>query len=510
MVRIPRSRFTLPNITEQLRQSNLGHALHIDRLRGTTGIRLGQDLDTEEILWLTDRFRHLYMIGTTGSGKTNLLRQMIETDMREGYGVGVLAKENDQIVEETLPFVPRERIHETVYLNPTAKHPLCINPLELPKGVDLHQHVSELMSIFSSLLDIRAFTQKPLCENMLYALVAHPDTTLANIPDFLDTDPDYRWGIIKEAAKETDIELTVKYFKRFDEPKNPTRSNASFIIDKFTPFLQRPKLRAIMCGKTTLDIASVMRSKGIFVANLSDAGGVLGDAESSLLGAYLITAIKREMTNRQEIPIEERKKAPFMLYIDEFTKYVAEKSNEDAFAEFLIRARKNFVALHLAHQDTADLSDNLNAKLGGAGARVYLNLGQQDAPRAARFIVLDAGGEDATVSANKLAKMTPGECYVSLYHEETKTKQWHHAHTFPFTRKGDPIVASQIIDQSSVIDTTMPKTPPNRPSEPRKSPPPSQTPKGGQSGHTTKAKGLPDDFNLRHSNEDITFEDDES
>ena len=175
---------------------------------------------------------------------------------------------------------------------------------------------------------------------------------------------------------------------------------------------------------------------------------MLGEDESNLLGAYLITAIKREMSNRQYIDEKERSKYPFMLYIDEFTKYLAEKSNEEAFAELLIRARKNFVALHLAHQDTADLSDNLNTKLGGAGARVFLNLTPPDAQRAARYIVLDSNGEDVTVSANKLQKMTPGECYVSLFHEDTQTKEWHHAKTFEFKGKGDSDVATQIIDQS--------------------------------------------------------------
>ncbi len=444
----------LPQPAKELEQGVLETAVHIDEIKGKTGVRIGQDLDTKEVLWLTDRFRHMYMIGTSGSGKTNLLRQMIEADMRDGHGVGVLAKENDQIERETLPFVPKERIHETVYLNPTAKHPLCLNPLELPKGIDLHQHVAELLTIFSALLSISAFTQVALCRYMLYALVAHPESSLEHIPKFLGEDKDYRWGIINEVKHHYDMDMIIEAFERFDSPKNPQKAAAFYIIEKFIPFVLSPKLKAIMCGKTTLSLSEIMQSKGIFIANLSDAGGVLGETESSLLGAYLITAIKREMSNRQEMLEHERANYPFMLYVDEFTKYLSEKSNEEAFAEFLIRARKNYVALHLAHQDTADLSDNLNTKLGGTGARVFLNLTPPDAQRAARFIVLDDMGEDVTVGANKLTKMTPGECYVSVYHDETKSKEWHHAQTFEFKGKGDPEIAQQIIEQSSTVEVT--------------------------------------------------------
>lgn len=466
-----KSRFKMPNAAAALDKMRMATAVHIDDLYGRTGIRIAQDKHSQEILWLKDRFRHLYMIGTSGSGKTNLLRQMIEADMRDGFGVGVLAKENDQIVKETLPFVPRERINDTVYLNPTAKHPLCINPLELPKGVEVHIHVAELMSIFSSLLSITAFTQKPLVKSMLTILVTHPEPTLENVADFLDDDPDYRNGLMNEVKHLEATQRAIKYFHRYDNSKTSSgKSNAGFIIDKFEPFLESPQLRKIMCGRTTLSLSEVMQNNGIFIANLSDAGGVLGDAESSLLGAYLLTAIKREMSNRQGIDEAIRELSPFMLYVDEFTKYVAEKSNEEAFAEFLLRARKNFVALHLAHQDTADMSDNLASKIGNAGARVVMNVVERDAPRFARYITLDHLGENVTLSANQITKLTPGECYVALVHEDEhtghKTKSWHHAQTFLHQGQPDHEVAQQIIDQSSVIQVeseTAEKAPDSQP-----------------------------------------------
>ena len=52
------------------------------------------------------RDRHCYIIGRSGSGKTNIIRLMLQQDIVCGNGVGVLAPEQELIKDELLPYMP--------------------------------------------------------------------------------------------------------------------------------------------------------------------------------------------------------------------------------------------------------------------------------------------------------------------------------------------------------------------------------------------------------------------
>jgi DNA helicase HerA-like ATPase len=67
---------------------------------------------------LADRRQHTYVIGQTGTGKSTLLKNMAINDMRLGHGVAVIDP-HGELVEDILNFVPRNRIHEVVYFNPS-------------------------------------------------------------------------------------------------------------------------------------------------------------------------------------------------------------------------------------------------------------------------------------------------------------------------------------------------------------------------------------------------------
>jgi hypothetical protein len=66
------------------------------------------------------RDRHMYIIGRSGSGKTNLIRIMAMQDIVSGNGIGMLAPEQELLTEEILPYIPEERIDDVVYFNPAS------------------------------------------------------------------------------------------------------------------------------------------------------------------------------------------------------------------------------------------------------------------------------------------------------------------------------------------------------------------------------------------------------
>jgi hypothetical protein len=70
---------------------------HYHFTNGSTPIKLPYSL----------RDRHMYMIGRSGSGKTNLIRLMALQDIADGNGIGMLAPEQELIIEEILPYIPQ-------------------------------------------------------------------------------------------------------------------------------------------------------------------------------------------------------------------------------------------------------------------------------------------------------------------------------------------------------------------------------------------------------------------
>src|SRR5918912_1156033 len=83
------------------------------RIAKTPGIVLGRrpngDGSFEIKLPSTLRDRHMYIIGRSGSGKTNLIKTMILQDLEAGNGIGVLAPELELLTEGILPYVPEHR-----------------------------------------------------------------------------------------------------------------------------------------------------------------------------------------------------------------------------------------------------------------------------------------------------------------------------------------------------------------------------------------------------------------
>src|SRR3990167_1388188 len=66
---------------------------------------------------IDDLTRHMYIIGKTGMGKTEMLKNMAIQDVLSGRGVGIIDP-HGEFSEGVLDFVPRERIKDVVYFNP--------------------------------------------------------------------------------------------------------------------------------------------------------------------------------------------------------------------------------------------------------------------------------------------------------------------------------------------------------------------------------------------------------
>ncbi|MDP3965830.1 MAG: DUF87 domain-containing protein, partial [bacterium] len=82
----------------------------------------------------SDRMRHCYVIGQTGTGKTTLIKNMIIQDIKNGEGVAFIDPHGNDI-EDILAAIPPERMNDVIYFDPAyTARPMGLNMLEYDRS----------------------------------------------------------------------------------------------------------------------------------------------------------------------------------------------------------------------------------------------------------------------------------------------------------------------------------------------------------------------------------------
>jgi len=318
----------------------------------------------------SDRRRHMYAIGKTGTGKSTLIANMAIDDMKKKHGVAVIDPHGD-LSEILLDYIPSHRINDVCYLDPADKeHPFAINILEVNDPTQAELISSGIISIFYK---IYAFSWGPRLEhilrNTLLTLAQTPSSTLVDVPKIL-TDRDFRHQVVQ---KLNDPVLNNFWQNEFEKMPDRLQQEAiSPILNKVGQFVSSPLIRGIIGQpKSTIDLEKIMNEGKILILNLSQ--GRLGEDNSALLGAMIITKFQLAAMNRVNIPEEQRK--DFYLYVDEFQNFAT-----DSFIKILSEARKYRLNLCLANQYMAQIALPVQkAIMGNTGTLIAFLVGAEDA-----------------------------------------------------------------------------------------------------------------------------------
>lgn len=302
-----------------------------------------------------DRRRHMYVVGKTGMGKTVMLQNMIVQDILAGEGVAVVDP-HGELVEGLLNAIPPNRINDVAYFNPAdLEYPIAFNILESVGDEYKHLVSSGLMGVFTKIwANMWSARMEYILNNCILALLDSPGNTLLGINRLL-VDKDYRRKIVDKIKDPVVKAFWVDEYANYNE-RFRTEAIAP-IQNKVGQFLSSSVVRNIVGqAKSTLDIREIMDDRKILLMNLSK--GRIGEDNSALLGAMMITKIQLAAMSRVDIPEEERK--DFYLYVDEFQNFATE-----SFADILSEARKYRLNLIMAHQYIAQLTS-----LSSTGGRV--------------------------------------------------------------------------------------------------------------------------------------------
>ncbi|KPJ71615.1 hypothetical protein AMJ50_01230 [Parcubacteria bacterium DG_74_3] len=316
-----------------------------------------------------DRRRHVYLVGKTGMGKTAMMENMAIQDIQAGRGVGFIDP-HGEAAEKLLDFVPSQRVNDVIYFNPAdVDYPLGFNVMEQVTADHRHLVASGLMGVFKKIWpDVWSARMEYILNNCILALLEYPGSTLLGINRML-ADLDYRKKVVDSVTDPMVKSFWVKEFARYTQRYEVEASAA--IQNKVGQFISSPLVRNIIGQvKSKIDMRKVMDEGKILILNLSK--GKIGEDNSLLLGALLITKLQLAAMSRVDIPEEKRR--DFFLYVDEFQNFATE-----AFVNILSEARKYRLSLILGHQYVAQMEESVrDAVFGNVGTIIAFRVGAED------------------------------------------------------------------------------------------------------------------------------------
>ncbi|MEK7195427.1 MAG: DUF87 domain-containing protein, partial [Patescibacteria group bacterium] len=154
-----------------------GLFLGISKYRGVERpIYLGED----------DRRRHVYVIGKTGTGKSQLLEEMVMQDVLAGRGVAVVDPHGD-LIDGILSRIPPERAEDVIYFDPSdTERPMGLNMLEAKTEEQKHFVVTSIVGLMYKLYDpMKTGIIGPRFEhairNAMLTVMAEPGNTFVEV-----------------------------------------------------------------------------------------------------------------------------------------------------------------------------------------------------------------------------------------------------------------------------------------------------------------------------------------
>lgn len=317
-----------------------------------------------------DRRRHMYVIGKTGMGKTNLLENLAIQDIQKGHGIAFIDPHGDT-AEKLIKAIPANRINDVIYLNPSDQDfPIAFNVMEKVDPEYRHLVASGLVGVFKKIwADSWGPRLEYILRNAILALLEYPGSTLLGVTRIL-VDKSYRARVVEKITDPVVRSFWVDEFSQWND--RVLQEVISPIQNKVGQFLSSSLIRNIV-GQTvsSFNIREVMDNKKILIINLSK--GRIGEDNGALLGAMMITKIQLAAMGRVDIPEDDRK--DFYLYVDEFQNFATE-----SFANILSEARKYHLNLILANQYVTQIDEKVrDAIFGNAGSIVSFRVGAMDA-----------------------------------------------------------------------------------------------------------------------------------
>jgi DNA helicase HerA-like ATPase len=359
-----------------------------------------------------ERKTHTYIVGASGCGKSELLKSLIVQDIETNINAIIVIDPNGDFAKQVAKFKQNadpSRAGKLVYIDPFLCSPLTpvINPFDLPNKPQyydpekfktiLEKRGDQIQKALIQIFDDLGAGFSPKMESYLFPCICtvllKPDGDLNDLLRFfIEGEHDDLIELGKRSPNPTHRELFVNGFQIASSTREGIR-------DKLRQMLNFSGLRDLVTGKSTVDLEAEIEARKLIVFNLSK--GILPEKVSLYYGKLLISLL--QSIAFQRAGIEEKKRTPTLLYIDEFQNYV-----NDDIKTILNEGRKYRIYLHLASQ-TVGQEMSVSIKRAVAGNTNIKIVGEQKDPETWR-----ATAEYLTLEKSQVSELPKYQFYIKI------------------------------------------------------------------------------------------------
>ncbi|HEM4865811.1 TPA: type IV secretion system DNA-binding domain-containing protein, partial [Streptococcus suis] len=226
----------VPNVHPKLITPPLGYNLNHNKARS-----FGQTIETQpRPLQISSQSakKHLFLLGSTGTGKTTAMSHLILSDIKSKKHSVVVIDAKGQLTHELLERTPAEHDEDIVVISPTAKRIVGINPFELTNyGIEPEVIADYLLELFKGLYPEHfGIYSLDILSHAFLTLARIPNSSLVMLPSLL-TNKHFRNKLLKNLTDPIGLESFWSWFEMLSEAQRHQMLNP--ILNKFRQFLLR-------------------------------------------------------------------------------------------------------------------------------------------------------------------------------------------------------------------------------------------------------------------------------
>lgn len=359
------------------------------------GKNIEPSLDRPIIDRLEHRFKHLYIIGKPGMGKSTLMERLIQQDLNRGFPVIFIDPKGDSAWK--LYELNKDR-RDIKYIS--FKQPISINPLNKPgySRDTIADEFAEIVNILTSEMtpniDLTA-RMKTILHHLIKGLRPN-DMTIEKVALLLhDKSERDRYSFTDPSINKWFQSLSDAKVSGYDKFNKYIMTMAS-VSDRLSQFILNEKASNFLKIENELNIGSLIDDGQSLFVNTFE-----GSTDNKILLSNLIVySVISYITEKQN-------KNPLFVYVDEFHLCASK-----AFSTALRLCRFKNIGFTMAHQDFEGIrSELLDAIISIVDNFVSFRVGDREAERLSRVF---------SVKPNDLMNIDEFLCYFRTGNKDIK------------------------------------------------------------------------------------------
>jgi hypothetical protein len=341
-----------------------------DILENQEGTRIGHYKQRPIFMTDQDRRQHVNIIGKTGTGKSNLMLNMIRQDISRGKGVGVIDPHGMLVSDVLQTAIPDDRIGDVVVIDVTNRNnPPPLNPLTIKddNGQIAAGTFTEMMNRLYE--DFSRAERAQVFLNGALRTLAYVETpTIRDVVKLLQ-DEEFLYNTISPRQNDQTIDPTINIFwtELFVPLTDSQKRDLPFpAIYRLSNFYSSDFLYPILCHPDSLEWGELMSQNKIILVSLDTDTGTVRNDDRQLLGTMALSqfeAAARRLGTASGLD--------YYLYVDEVQTFTNTPLNA-MFDEI----RKYGIRLTVGNQYLGQLKDEVLASImGNVGGSFIFELG---------------------------------------------------------------------------------------------------------------------------------------